>query len=136
MRVPLDGSRVERRALHAGVELPRVAPSAHMRPYRYAYGQATQGEGRNGLVKVDVERGTAREWWEAASYAGEPVFVPAPAENPEDRGVVLSLVLDVEAERSSLVVLDGETFTERARAPLPHHVPFGFHGDLFPEITS
>lgn len=136
MRVPLDGSRVERRALHAGVELPRVAPSAHMRPYRYAYGQAAQGEGRSGLVKVDVERGTAREWWEAASYAGEPVFVPAPSENPEDRGVVLSLVLDVEAERSSLVVLDGETFTEQARASLPHHVPFGFHGDFFPEITS
>ena len=87
-------------------------------------------------MKVDVERGTAREWWEAALYAGEPVFVPAPSENPEDRRVALSLVFDVEAERSSLVVLDGETFAERARAPLPHHVPFGFHGDFFPEITS
>ena len=43
MRVPLDGSRVERRALHAGVELPHVAPSAHMPPYQYAYGQATRG---------------------------------------------------------------------------------------------
>jgi beta,beta-carotene 9',10'-dioxygenase len=64
------------------------------------------------------------------------VFVPEPAADPEDRGVVLSLVLDVEVERSSLVVLDGETFTERARAYLPHHVPFGFHGEFFPEITS
>lgn len=136
VRVPLDGSDVERTALHAGIELPRVAPTARMRSYRYAYGQATGDDRRAGLVKVDVGRGTARGWEEAASYAGEPVFVPAPAEGPEDRGIVLTIVLDVETERSSLVVLDGETFTERARAPLPHHVPFGFHGDFFPEITS
>jgi carotenoid cleavage dioxygenase-like enzyme len=136
LRVPLDGSDVEHRPLYAGVELPRVAPDAHMRPYRFAYGQTTEAEGRNGLVKIDVERGTAREWWEAASYAGEPVFVSAPSADPEDRGVVLSLVLDIDTERSSLVVLDGETFTERARAYLPHHVPFGFHGEFFPEITS
>jgi beta,beta-carotene 9',10'-dioxygenase len=32
------------------------------------------------------------------------------------------------------VVLDGESMTERARAPLPHAVPFDFHGRFFPEL--
>lgn len=140
LSVPLDGSDVRRRPLYDGIELPRIAPNARMRSYRYAYGQATGSEGRNGLVKVNVERATSREWYEEASYAGEPVFVAAPgagtAPADEDRGVVLALVLDVETERSLLLVLDGETFTERARAYLPHHVPFGFHGEFFPEITS
>jgi beta-carotene 15,15'-monooxygenase len=54
---------------------------------------------------------------------------------PADRGVVLAVALDREAERSELLVLDGETMTERARAPLPHAVPFGFHGRFFPALT-
>ena len=32
-----------------------------------------------------------------------------------------------------LLVFDAETLTELARAPLPHAVPFGFHGRYFPE---
>lgn len=141
LRVPLDGSDdVRRTPLYDGMELPGIAPLARSRSYRYAYAQATGPEGRNGLVKVDVEAATSRAWYEEASYAGEPVFVAEPGARAtpadEDRGVVLALVLDAETERSLLLVLDGETFAERARAFLPHHVPFGFHGDFFPEITS
>lgn len=139
--VPLDGGDdVRRTPLYDGMELPRIAPRVRTRSHRYAYGQATGTAGRNGLVKVDVETATSREWYEEASYAGEPVFVAEPGAEAtpadEDRGVVLALVLDGETERSLLLVLDGETFTERARASLPHHVPFGFHGEFFPEITS
>ncbi|WP_227375726.1 carotenoid oxygenase family protein [Haladaptatus halobius] len=140
LRVPTDGGEIGRRASYRGIELPRVAPSARTRPYRYAYGQATGRRGENGLVKVDVETGTSREWWEEAKYAGEPIFVADPAAeegaSDEDRGVVLAPVLDVETERSLLLVLDSETFAERARAHVPHHIPFGFHGEFFPEITS
>jgi carotenoid cleavage dioxygenase-like enzyme len=35
-----------------------------------------------------------------------------------------------------LLVFDAETLTERARAPLPHAVPFGFHGRYFPELDG
>jgi carotenoid cleavage dioxygenase-like enzyme len=28
-------------------------------------------------------------------------------------------------------VLDAATFAERARAEVPHHIPFGFHGQFF-----
>ncbi|WP_276301156.1 carotenoid oxygenase family protein [Halorussus lipolyticus] len=145
-----DGGRVERRNLYTGMELPRIAPRARMEPYRYAYGQATARKGQNGLAKVNVETGEATEWWADGCYAGEPIFVPKPAseeddedsvapedrERPEDRGVVLAPVLDTETEESLLVVLDGETFEELARAHVPHHIPFGFHGEFFAEITT
>jgi carotenoid cleavage dioxygenase-like enzyme len=145
-RVPIEGGRVERRNLYTGTELPRIAPRARMDSYRYAYGQATAREGQNGLAKVNVETGEATEWWEDGFYAGEPIFVPKPADGgdgggseesaPEDRGVVLAPALDTESEESLLVVLDGESFEELARAHVPHHIPFGFHGEFFPEVTS
>jgi beta-carotene 15,15'-monooxygenase len=55
-------------------------------------------------------------------------------DHPEDNGVVLAVSLDTDAERSSLLCLDAETMTERARAPVPHAIPFGFHGRYFPEF--
>lgn len=147
-RVPVEASGdVTRRRLYTGIELPRVAPAARLESYRYAYGQATRREGQNGLAKVNVETGEASEWWAEDCYAGEPIFVPKgdagdgdgdgpDSRRAEDRGVVLAPVLDAEAEQSLLVVLDGETFEERARATVPHHVPFGFHGEFFPEVTE
>lgn len=140
VHIPLDGSDdIRRQSLYEGIELPRITPATRMHSHRYVYGQATGQEGRTGLVKVDIEAISSRKWHEEGSYAGEPVFVADPESGStladEDRGVVLALVLDAETERSLVLVLDGETFAERARAYLPHHVPFGFHGDFFPEIT-
>ena len=34
-------------------------------------------------------------------------------------------------ERTSLLILDAYSFTEIARAELPHHMPFNFHGQYF-----
>jgi len=48
--------------------------------------------------------------------------------------VVVVTALDAEAGRSILLVLDATTLDEVARARLPHHVPFGFHGRYFPEL--
>ena len=118
--------------IYAGTELTRVSPDVRLQPYRYAYGQATLREGENGLVKVDLETGEATEWFDGV-YAEEPVFVPEPGSEREDAGVVLATVLDPDAGRSFLLVLDGESFEERARAHLPHHLPFGFHGRFYRE---
>jgi carotenoid cleavage dioxygenase-like enzyme len=49
--------------------------------------------------------------------------------------VVLSVVLDGEKGNSFLLVLDAKTFTEQARAEVPQHIPFGFHGEFFGEVT-
>jgi carotenoid cleavage dioxygenase-like enzyme len=91
-------------------------------------------------VKVDTERGRAREWWETDLYVEEPQFVPRPAtadcqedgSTERDDGVVIAPALDVAAEHSWLLVFDAETLTELARARLPHAAPFAFHGRFFP----
>lgn len=62
--------------------------------------------------------------------------MPAPGATREDDGVLLSVVLDATARRSFLLVLDAEALQERARADVPHHIPFGFHGEYFPELRA
>lgn len=64
-------------------------------------------------------------------YPGEPIFVASPEAREEDDGVILSVVLDAAAGSSFLLVLDATSFEEVARARVPHHIPFGFHGEHF-----
>jgi beta,beta-carotene 9',10'-dioxygenase len=58
------------------------------------------------------------------------VFVAAPDAEGEDEGVLLSIVLDGERGTSFLLVLDARSLDELARAEVPHHIPFGFHGQF------
>jgi len=88
------------------------------------------------VVKVDAETGAVGTFDDGGDYFGEPIFVPAPDGECEDDGVVLTVALDVDAGRSRLLVLDGETLDERARATLPHALPFDFHGRYFPELRA
>lgn len=67
-------------------------------------------------------------WYEAGCYPGEPVFVAKADGNTEDEGVILSVALDTRQAASFLLILDASTFQEVARAEVPHHIPFGFHG--------
>ena len=92
--------------------------------------------GRTRLDRPAGEGGRARrlalEWRADGCYPGEPVFVREPGGEGEDDGVVLSVVLDANAGRSFLLVLDAGSFEEIARAEAPHHIPFGFHGHVLP----
>jgi len=105
--------------------------------YRYVYAVSIQPGQRRGfynqLVKVDATTGATRTWHETNCYPGEAVFVGAPGRIAEDDGVVLSVVLDAGRGISFLLVLDAQTFTERARAELPQAVLFGYHGEYFPQ---
>lgn len=115
------------------LELPRVHDRAvEGRTYRYVYGVGAYDIGNftDQLVKIDVETGAAETWRAPDTYPGEPVFVPAPNGRAEDYGVVLSVVFQPEENRSFLLVLDAHTFTEVARVPVPHAIPFGFHGQF------
>jgi carotenoid cleavage dioxygenase-like enzyme len=135
-RVPLDGGEATYRTLYDRTfDLPNVHYREYnAREYAYAYGVGIHDERSsdflNRLVKVDVRAETATVWQQAGTYPGEPVFVPAPDATREDEGVVLSVVLDAERERSFLLVLDAESFTEVGRAEVPHAIPFGFHGQF------
>ena len=115
-----------------GLELPRINYGrCNERPYRYVWGAGTGPSGfLESVVKVDTRDGSARSWWQSGCYAGEPVFVARPEATEEDDGVLLSVVLDAAAERSFLLVLDAACLQEIARAEVPHHIPFGFHGQF------
>ena len=115
-------------------ELPRIDyRHRNGRPYRITYGIAVDDGPLfgGGIVKVDVETGQTERWREPVTYAGEPVYVPRPDAEREDDGVLLSVVLEPERGTSSLLVLDAGDLSELARARVPHHVPFGFHGQHF-----
>jgi beta,beta-carotene 9',10'-dioxygenase len=134
LTLPLAGGAVAARPLaDVDLELPRIDyRRRNGQPYRYVYGVSSAGSPfLKRLVKLDVTDGTYVTWDEPSSWAGEPVFVPRPGAEAEDDGVVLSVVLDAEAGRSFLLVLDAGTFQELARAEAPHHIPFGFHGQFF-----
>jgi len=129
---PEAGRATVRTLADVALELPRIDyATVSRRPYRYAYGVGTTP--RAGFVdqlhKVDVVRGRTLTWREEGAYPGEPIFVRRPhGSGKEDDGVVLSVVLDADRGRSFLLALDARTFQERARAAVPHHIPFGFHG--------
>ncbi|MEM7112757.1 MAG: carotenoid oxygenase family protein [Chloroflexota bacterium] len=117
------------------MELPRINYANNGRSYRYAYGASIAPDRPddfiNALVKVDLETRRDSLWHEPGTYPGEPVFVAAPDAEAEDDGLILSVVLDSEAGTSFLLALDATTFSEIGRAMVPHHVPFGFHGQFF-----
>jgi carotenoid cleavage dioxygenase-like enzyme len=100
------------------------------RPYRYVFGTGNQlpRNFMDQLVKVDVRERTATTWGEPGRYPGEPVFVAAPEAQDEDEGGILSVVLDAHQGASFLLVLDASSFAELARTEVPHHIPFGLHG--------
>jgi beta,beta-carotene 9',10'-dioxygenase len=132
-RLDPGGGTVTRSVLaEEDLELPRISYARHNeRPYRYVWGNGT-GEGGwlERIAKVDTESGHTLSWSEPGCYPGEPVFVAEPGGEDEDAGVLLSVVLDADAGRSFLLVLDAGELTELARAEVPHHIPFSFHGQF------
>jgi carotenoid cleavage dioxygenase-like enzyme len=138
-RIPLDGtppSREPERICDAAIEMPRINDNLGSSPYRYAYGQSWDRPGYfyDRLVKIDTHGADPATnyvlWGEEGLLPSEPVFVRRPGATEEDDGAVVSVVLDVTGDEpvSFLVVLDGQTFTELARARVPHVIPFGLHG--------
>lgn len=119
-----------------GQEFPRVDPRVECHRHRYGYTVSTSGEsvrGFDGLIKHDLEAGTRRLHAMADGRApGEGVFVPVG--DGEDEGYVLSVVYNPGTDRSEVIVIDAQRFTDDpvAVVELPSRVPFGFHGSWVP----
>ncbi len=114
-------------------DLPRINyTQCNGRDYRFAYASGrrkeTPDDFMNQLVKVDVQTRETQRWFEEDCYPGEAIFVAALEAIREDEVVLLSMVLDGKKGTSFLLVLDATTFRELARASVPHHIPFSFHG--------
>ena len=130
----LDGGAVRSEPLADGsLELPRIDYGRrNTRDYSYAYFTGSDDSWIDRLVKVDVRDGSQVGVARRRLLPGRAGLRPrARAAEGEDDGVVLSVVLDANAGRSFLLVLDAGSFEEVARAEAPHHIPFGFHGQYF-----
>ena len=86
------------------------------------------------LIKVDIEEGTvAAEWHEEGKYVCEPVFVPRPDQKSEDDGALIFVSYDSLIDASILIILDGVTMKELARATMVGRLAANFHGKFCPD---
>lgn len=138
IRLPLDGGEARSELIaDIEIELPRINPLRDGAPYTVAWGTSRRGSGfSDALVKLNPGTGEWAQWDEPGCLPGEPVFVSRPGSAHDDDGLLLSVVLDTAACRSFLLGLDAATLQEVARAQLPHHIPFGVHGQFFDEIPA
>lgn len=133
----LEEGTVERKLLESTCcEFPTLHPDRVGRDYRYLYfGAAHNNTGRNAplqaIMKLDLQTGNREQHSFAPSgYVSEPIFVPKPNAEAEDRGWVLTLVYDGSQHRSTLAILDAQNLEAKAIAllHLKHHIPYGLHG--------
>jgi carotenoid cleavage dioxygenase-like enzyme len=126
------GTVSSRTLIDHSAELPRINYGQYnSKTYQYVYanGIAKRGESAflDTVVKFDLA-GDVKEWRQDGQYPGEPVYVARPDAQSEDDGILLTVVLDATANNSYLLLLDARDLSEIARASVPQHVPFGFHG--------
>jgi carotenoid cleavage dioxygenase-like enzyme len=128
---PEAGTVSGERLVEEPIELPRINYGrCNERPYHYVWGVGAGSGWIDRIVKADVVERSSTTWSEEGCFPGEPVFVAAPDADGEDEGVLLSIVLDGRTGNSFLLVLDAGSLDELARAEVPHHIPFGFHGQF------
>ena len=126
------GTVSSRRLADYSAELPRINyKQCNGQTYQYVYAAGIEKPGESvifdSVVKFDLA-GDVRQWQQEGQYPGEPVFVARPNAQSEDEGILLTVVLDAPANNSYLLLLDARDLSEIARARVPQHVPFGFHG--------
>jgi beta,beta-carotene 9',10'-dioxygenase len=125
--------------LEKSVEFPRINEHFDGHPYRYMYlaGFAENPDNKDELVnasylyKVNTETKELLSWSEKGCSPGEPIFVQSPNALEEDEGVVMTVVSDQFRHDSFLLILDGKTFKEVARARTSHLIPTGLHAQYF-----
>nr|KMM72320.1 hypothetical protein CPAG_08617 [Coccidioides posadasii RMSCC 3488] len=122
-------------------ELPTLNPHYVTHPHRYIYGVRHTNNSTffDGLVKYDTVTHRITGWNEHGQSASEAIFIPRKSkdgaeEYDEDDGVLLSVVLNGNTNKSYLLVLDAKTMTEVARADTNGAIGFGFHGTHVPDI--
>lgn len=124
--------------LEKDMEFPRIDDRLDGKPYRYLYFTLSKEQDKTfsmkELGKFDLETRQLTTWNEPGYEVMEPVFVPSPESQSEDDGIILTVMHDVK-KNSFLVVLDGRTFKEIARAKMPWHIPSSLHGQYFSEST-
>jgi carotenoid cleavage dioxygenase-like enzyme len=131
-----DNGSIEYQVIYDMLELPRINYRYNMENYTFLYAAGTHSVSNfiDKLVKINFRNRGFITWSEKDCHPGEPIFVPSPDGTKEDDGMVLSVVLDSDKGHSFLLVLNSKTFEEIARAEVPHHIPFGIHGQYYGNV--
>ncbi|ELT90061.1 hypothetical protein CAPTEDRAFT_206437 [Capitella teleta] len=119
-------------------DLPNIHEKLRYKPYCYVYGITSFDFGprkqyRVCLVKRDLcSNGKGdRMWCHNARVPTEPWFEPNPNATEEDDGLLITLTMDNDENKSHLVFLDAKRMKMVNEASLPTWVPFTIHGNMF-----
>jgi carotenoid cleavage dioxygenase len=121
------------------VEFPTINDTFTGREHRYQYALSFPddlGIGNHTLVKYDRRNGMRRLLPVGnGQLPSEAVFVPAADATDEDAGYLLTVVSDLNADASRLLVLDASDLSVPpvATVRLPRRVPAMIHGSWIPD---
>ncbi|WP_285526766.1 carotenoid oxygenase family protein, partial [Streptomyces lavendulae] len=138
---PATGRTAEEESDDLTVEFPTINEAFTGREHRYQYALAfpdDRGVGRHTLVKYDRVTGERRlRPFGAGQLPSEAVFVPAAGASEEDAGYLLTVVGDLNAGASRLLVLDAgdPALAPVATVHLPRRVPAMIHGSWIPDAA-
>jgi carotenoid cleavage dioxygenase len=141
-RLDPERGRIEQKVFsECTQEFPRFDERRTMQPYRYAYtvGLDVERIGPQPLYQHDLETGrVSRHDFGPRHVPSEALFVPREAEGAEDDGWLLSCVYDMDADKSQVVIVNGQDLggDPQAVIELPVRVPLGFHGNWIPDLAS
>uniref|UniRef100_UPI0037E9981F beta,beta-carotene 15,15'-dioxygenase n=1 Tax=Semicossyphus pulcher TaxID=241346 RepID=UPI0037E9981F len=121
--------------LFEGFELPRLNYEGNGKKHRFVYGNIVEESALSKQVgKLDMETKEKLKWSEDNCWPSEPVFIPRPNGESEDDGVVLAAVINGNPGQSSFIVLlDGRTLKEVARAYVNSELHKDMHGFFIPQ---
>nr|XP_033799628.1 beta,beta-carotene 15,15'-dioxygenase [Geotrypetes seraphini] len=121
-----------------GIELPQINYDYNGRKYSYIYAASVQWRPvPTEIVKFNVQTRETLRWKEEHCWPAEPLFVPSPDAKEEDEGLILSTVVTFGPKKAPfLLILDGKTFTEIARASVEVDMHLDLHGLFIPEKVA
>ncbi|XP_029463996.1 beta,beta-carotene 15,15'-dioxygenase-like [Rhinatrema bivittatum] len=118
-----------------GIELPRINYDYNGKKYKYIYAAHVEwGPIPTEIVKFNIHTRETLIWKEEHCWPAEPLFVPTPDAKEEDEGLILSTIVTSDPKKVPfLLILDGKTFKEVARASVDVDMHVDLHGIFIPE---
>ncbi|KAK2859340.1 hypothetical protein Q5P01_003960 [Channa striata] len=121
--------------LNEDFELPRINYDINGKRHRFVYGTCLEESTlKTKIGKFDTETKEMIYWNEDNCSPSEPVFIPRQNGESEDDGVVLTSVINSNPDqRCFILILDGQTFKEVARAYVNTELQKDMHGFFIPQ---
>ncbi|XP_038581883.1 beta,beta-carotene 15,15'-dioxygenase [Micropterus salmoides] len=118
-----------------GFELPRINYDINGKRHRFVYGNCVEESALSlKITKFDTETKERIYWSEDNCWPSEPIFIPRPNGESEDDGVALTQVINTNPGQSNFIlILDGRTFKEVARANVNTELHKDMHGCFIPQ---